>query len=136
MRVSSVVVCCASAVVIACADGHPSDPANQSVWGDDQSALVVRADGVTLQRLASGGCVGSYATSTTPINSLSFDLPATYTQYVGAAPGHLDYPATISGAFRDDHMRLTVVVPAIGLTLGPLDLIKGVAHSWESCRYP
>ena len=125
-----------ASVAIGCAASNANEPVTNSVWGSNSANLTVQADGANLRFLAAGGCVGSYVDAANLFTSLSIDVPGTFTRLTGAFPGKLTYPAQVTGSMRGDALRLTVSVPALSLLIGPIDLTRGVSHSWPNCLYP
>lgn len=108
----------------------------RSSWGSDSASLTVTADSANLRLLSSGGCVASYVDAANPFTSVAFVGTGVYTELIGAYPGKLTYPAQITGSRRGAVLTLTVTVPARSLVIGPLDLTRGVAHSWPNCLFP
>jgi hypothetical protein len=117
----------------ACASTGPDQGA---VWGSNEVSLTIAESTTTLQILASGGCYGSYGEIDQPIPSGTFSLTGTYTQLTGVYPGSVQYPAQYDGAVAGRHMTLTISVPTLQQTLGPLSLTHGVAKTWPACLYP
>lgn len=135
MRNRSLLVFAVSCAV-SCGGTDVGAPAPGSVWSSDDAALTVTGTGAELRLLAPGGCVGSYVNITGPFLSLAINSDATFTQLIGAYPGHVTYAAQVSGSFRDNMLRLTVTVPEASRVIGPLDLVRGVRHDWPNCLYP
>ncbi len=123
----------------ACSSPAPSDADTTSLqgdWASDQVSLTITGDTANLTLLASGGCFGSYGQIPQPIPLDHFSLPGTYTQLIGAYPGKLEYPAEYAGQVSGGDLALTITVPALQLTLGPVHLTAGREQSWPACLYP
>ncbi len=118
-----------------CASTGPSQPAS---WGSPEASLTVEPGRATVRILASGGCYGSYGVVGQPLPAGNFSLAGTYTQLIGAYPGHLDFPAQFEGTVDGRRMTLTIEAgdpPAVH-TVGPFELTYGVRQSWPACQYP
>ena len=136
MRSRTLILLATSATVaIGCSTNDSTGPAS-GAWGSAEASLTIEGDTSTLQLLASGGCVGSYAVVEHAIPTGAFDLPATFTQLIGAYPGKVSYAAEIIGTHRGQEMSMAVTVPAIPRVIGPFALIRGVTHTWSNCLYP
>ena len=117
---------------------HPSvDTASiHGAWASDQATLTISDGTATLELLASGGCFGSYGQIHQPIPFGDFVVSGTYTQLIGAYPGTLQYAAQYSGQEDGADLRLTITVPALSLSIGPMDLTAGRRQDWPACQYP
>jgi hypothetical protein len=121
-----------------CAAGCSTQPNGslKGVWASDQVSLTVTDSGANLQLLASGGCFGSYGQIPEAISEGQFSTTGTYTQLIGAYPGKVDYPAQYSGRVNGPDLVLTISVPTLPLTIGPVHLTAGRMRQWSACRYP
>ncbi|MEP7002150.1 MAG: hypothetical protein ABI969_16795 [bacterium] len=71
-----------------------------------------------------------------PVVHGTFVIAGRYAQLMGVSPGRVVHPATFSGVATQRQMTITIAVPAIQMSFGPYVLTRGVAHTWESCKYP
>src|SRR5437867_13324004 len=94
----------------------------RGIWASDQVSLAITDSDATVQILASGGCVGSYGKIMHPIPAGRFSLAGTYTQLIGAYPGHLDYAAQYAGLVDGNHLTLTITVATLPQPFGPFQL--------------
>jgi hypothetical protein len=108
----------------------------KGVWASDQVSLTVTDSGANLQLLASGGCFGSYGQIPEAIPEGQFSTTGTYSQLIGAYPGKVDYPAQYSGQVDGTDLVLTINVPNLPLTIGPVHLTAGRKQHWSACNYP
>ena len=108
----------------------------EGTWASDQVSLISTDSSTNLQMLASGGCFGSYGQIPQGIPEGPFSIPGTYTQLMGAFPGKVDYPAQYSGQVDGRDLVLTITVPTLPLTIGPVHLTAGRTHHWSACLYP
>lgn len=114
----------------------PREDVADGVWGSAQATLTVADTGATLDILASTNCIGSYGEIPQRIPEGGFDVAGTFTQLIGAYPGHVDYGARFAGTADASQITMTVTVPAIPMTLGPFTLARGVQNTWATCAYP
>jgi len=108
----------------------------QGAWASDQVSLTIANNNANLEFLASGGCFGSYGQIPHAIPQAPFSIPGTYTQLIGAFPGKVDYPAQYSGQVDGTDLVLTITVPTLPLSIGPVHLTAGRKQTWPACRYP
>src|SRR4051794_24761163 len=67
-----------------------------TAWGSDEASVVTVGNKTAIQVLAAGGCYGAYGAIDQVITPGAFKLPGTYTQLMGAYPGHVEYAAEYS----------------------------------------
>jgi len=123
----------------ACSSALPSatnTDSLQGTWASDQVTLTITDSNANLQLLASGGCFGSYGQIPQAVPLRHFSIPGTYTQLTGAFPGKVDYPAQYSGGLDGADLVLTITVPTLPLSIGPIRLTAGRTHNWLACLYP
>jgi hypothetical protein len=110
------------------------------VWGSEEASLTVTKGSATLDILSltfpTGGCFGAYGESTQPIPNGPFSIAGTYTQFIGAFPGKIQYAAQHSGIVEGNRMSITITVPALQQAFGPFLLTNGVNNDWSPCLYP
>ena len=129
----------AAAALLLCDCGSPTsagDRVPDGVWGSDRASLAVTDTGATLDILGAGDCIGSYGEIPQRIPGGTFDVSGTFTQLIGAYPGHIDYAARFTGTSAADQITIAITVPALQQSLGPFTLARGVQNSWPMCLYP
>ena len=118
-----------------CSDALPPQGAVGS-WVSDSASLTVTDTSAELVLLTSIGCYGSFDHTAQSLGADQFAVSGTYTQLTGAYPGQVEYASQLAGESQGSSVTLTLTVPSIALTLGPLHLIRGQAPSWPRCFYP
>jgi hypothetical protein len=139
MRSSSFVRFLLALGAAACSSALPSatnTDSLQGTWASDQVTLIITDSSANLELLASGGCFGSYGQIPQAVPPRHFSIPGTYTQLIGAFPGKVDYPAQYSGRLDGPDLVLTITVPTLPLSIGPIHLTAGRKHDWSACLYP
>ena len=114
----------------------PTTPDRPATWGSDQASLIIAANRAMVQILAPGGCYGAYGAFDLAVPSDTFTRAGTYTQLMGAYPGSIRYTAEYAGTIVGNVMTLSIRVPALQQTIGPLRLTAGVTAAWSACLYP
>ena len=104
-------------------------------WGSADASLRVTLQGATME-LAAGNCYGSFASVRGSIPAEAFELDGTFTQRMGAYPGYVEFPATISGTVSGNGITITVAVPSLMRVIGPYTLRHGVDPGLSPCLYP
>jgi hypothetical protein len=110
------------------------------VWGSSQASLTISDAWARLEvlslNLPTGACYGTFDAIGARVPNGRFSLSGTHTQLVGFFPGHVEYPASYSGAVDGDRLTITATVPATQQTFGPYVLTRGVSNAWTPCVYP
>ena len=128
-------ILCLALLATACSDALPPEPRSGTCLSDSAS-LTVTDSSTDLVLLTSIGCYGSYVHASRPLAGDRFTLPGTYTQLTGAYPGMVEYTSQLAGESQGSSLTLSLTVPSIPLTLGPLHLVRGQAPNWPRCLYP
>ena len=124
-----------AAIVTGCASASSSTAAPLGAWGSSQGSLTV-ADTTAQLLLANGSCYIVSGDISGAIRIGQFSLPGIYTQRTGYAPGHVQYPATFSGTADPSVISISILVPGLGTTLGPVSIAYGVTKSLTPCLLP
>jgi hypothetical protein len=120
----------------ACDENPTSSKASMlGEWRSTEAHVDVAANG-TLIRFRDGSCYGSFAVSPAPVPPGDFTLNGVFTQLMGVAPGRLDYPATFTGSATAGRIVITMNVPSLDRTAGPLTLSPGTGPPLNACLYP
>jgi hypothetical protein len=116
-------------------DVTSSDTSLRGEWGSTAAHLAIDASGALIQ-FRDGDCYGSFATSPAPIRLGDFTLSGVFTQLMGIAPGRIDYPAVLTGNATASRIVMTVNVPELGRTVGPMTLNYGTGRAVSACLCP
>ncbi len=111
------------ALVAGCASATAPAPVVVGSWGGTQASLVLADSGGALQLPCAGGKIDSAWTLT---SEGRFAAGGTYFIEAGPVPagGPAPHPAHYVGEVAGDHLTLTITVPDLGETVGPLDLVR------------
>jgi hypothetical protein len=116
-------------------DGTSGNASMPGEWRSSVAHLEIGVNG-TLIQFRDGDCYGSSGASSAPVRAGDFVLDGVFTQLMGIAPGRIDYPATFTGNATTGRIVITMTVPALSRTVGPLTLNPGTGTSLNACPYP
>ena len=111
-------------------------PVPLGVWGANQeAALTISRDGGSLQLPCAFGFIDQRVVTDA---SGRFDVAGNYTRMMGAVPpgGVPKYAARYSGRTDGHTMTLSIAVPDLQATIGPLTLVRGVNPNLVQCMVP
>lgn len=120
------------ALLVLWACQSPTSSGAVGSWGGSQASLELSHAGGTITYQCGNGTIA-------PGWTLAADgsFSATGEHYFGGGPvpsgGRPPHAATYSGKVNGGHMSLTVTVPDAGVTIGPLDLVRGGPTVTQMC---
>ncbi len=125
----------AIAFAAACSSTDASAAPPIGNWGSSLGSLVVGDTSADLQ-IASGSCYAASGHLSGRIPGGNFTLAGTFTQIVGVSPGFRQYAAQFTGTADSSTISVTITVPALGQTVGPLSVSSGVTKTLTQCLVP